>query len=93
MAEATMVYSENENAANDWAGFSLRRLLQRVAAKRPYTNDQSMGAWTAILSCIKGSEVSIQQLTDAKTAGDEVGYLRLLQSSPKLRRAVLELGC
>lgn len=68
----------------DWDSFSLRRLGQRVGRGE---------AWPAILAKIgPRSEVSAVEITRAKNAAEETLYLRLLQRSPRLRRAILRLG-
>ncbi|MEP7353598.1 MAG: hypothetical protein ABI824_10245 [Acidobacteriota bacterium] len=90
MAAAPMLYGHTAGSSKDWDGFSLRRLLRRVAMKSAAKNTGP--AWAAILAVVGDCGVSARQLSDSKNSPDEKTYLHLLQSSPKLRQRFLKLG-
>ena len=66
----------------DWDCFSIHALAQRIGRGQ---------AWPSIAARIR-SEVSLQEILDAKRGPDEARYLRLLQRAPQLRQALLRLG-
>lgn len=79
LAKAPMLYGAT---AEDWRGFSLRTLAQKLGRGE---------AWPTILSRVP-SETTATEIERKKNAPEELGYLRLLQRSPKLRRGILRLG-
>ena len=79
MAKAPMLYG---STLDDWKDFSLRTFAQKIG------RDET---WPTIVKRTR-SETSAADIERAKNAPQEIGYLRLLQRSPKLRRGVLRLG-
>ncbi len=79
LAKAPMLYGAT---LDDWRSFSLRTFAQKLGRGEP---------WPAIVRRVR-SETTAEDIVRAKSAAEEVGYLRLLQRSPKLRRGILRLG-
>ena len=79
MAKAPMLYG---STLDDWRSFSLRAFGQKIGRGE---------AWPEIMKRVKG-ERTAEVIVRAKNAPQETGYLRLLQGSPNLRRAILRLG-
>lgn len=69
----------------DWADFSLPALGRRIVRG-------GSDPWVAIVARTGAAEISAAQIAAAKNAPDEIRYLRLLRSAPRLRRTVLRLG-
>ncbi|MEO5922902.1 MAG: hypothetical protein ABIR70_03655 [Bryobacteraceae bacterium] len=79
LAKAPVLYG---STLDDWKSFSLRTFAQKIGRGE---------AWPAIVSRVR-SETSAEEIVRAKNATEEVGYLRLLQRSPQLRKGILRLG-
>jgi hypothetical protein len=79
LAKAPMLYG---SSLEDWRGFSLRGFAQKIGRGE---------AWPAIVRRVP-SETTAEAILSKKNAPEEIGYLRLLQRSPKLRRGILRLG-
>jgi hypothetical protein len=79
LAKAPMLYGPTRD---EWRTFSLRAFAQQIGRGE---------AWPEILRRIP-SETTATEIVRLKNAKEEVGYLRLLQRSPKLRQGVLRRG-
>ncbi len=79
LAKAPMLYGPT---LDDWRGFSLRTFAQKIGR---------CDGWPEIVRRVP-SETSAADIARKKNAPEEIGYLRLLQRSPKLRRGILRLG-
>lgn len=90
MAESGLIY----NGAAEWDRFSVRQLGLRVSRSL-----EGADGWPAVLSQIRDyrrwtaeERRAVEKIIRAKTAPQELRYLRLLQGHTRLRAAVLKLG-
>jgi hypothetical protein len=89
LAAGSVIYEGPGSEPGAWDRFAIRNL--GFAAQRPGSAGKGLARVLSLSSDVALAEVA--EAMQAKYGEDEADYLRLMQSMPRLRAAVLALGC
>jgi hypothetical protein len=88
LAQSPMILELEDKRVGDWDTFQVRKIGFRVQPKK-FESLKSLVDWD---SWTADEKQKLERVIDAKSAGEEITYLKLMRQHKRLRAEIIKLG-
>jgi hypothetical protein len=88
LAQSPMILELEDKRVGDWDTFQVRKIGFRVQPKK-FESLKSLVDWD---SWTTDEKQKLERVIDAKSAGEEINYLKLMRQHERLRAEIIKLG-
>jgi hypothetical protein len=86
LAESPMIFELDQKRVGDWDNFQVRKIGFRMQGRKFESLLSLVPEWTT------DQKQMLERIVEAKSAGEEITYLKLMRENEQLRRAIIKLG-
>jgi hypothetical protein len=86
LAESPMIFELDRKRVGDWDDFQVRKIGFRIQGRKFESLLSLVPEWTT------DQKQMLERIVEAKSAGEEITYLKLMRENEQLRRAIIKLG-
>jgi hypothetical protein len=89
LAESPMIFELDQKRMGDWDTFELRNIGFRIQGREFYSLLSLVPAWNSWTS---DEKQILKRIVEAKSADEEITYLKLMRRHERLRTEIIKLG-